>query len=332
MLERQWWGDVAAQLADAIPFAAPSAARRPGLAQQARRAAKRTIAALGPLAWRRPGRAARPAATASAGTRTSRSQLAGLRGRCSACKARASRCATRWSNSAPPLLFAAWPGASARSRRAAVVRGGGRAAGAGADRLGHHGAARRLTLPLLWAGWWRAALGWLPACRWIVALGCGRGLLSLWSVYWLFKLATGKEGMGYGDFKLLAALGAWLGWQAILPIVLMASVIGAVVGIVMKFSGALREGRFVPFGPFLAGGGLVVLLVGLPGCWAGWAGRPRPCIRHRPDRRHRQRQEHGGAGAGGLRRHLVDTDAIAARSRCRAAPGHSRPGRPSAPT
>jgi leader peptidase (prepilin peptidase) / N-methyltransferase len=82
-------------------------------------------------------------------------------------------------------------------------------------------------------------------------------------VYWLFKLTTGKEGMGYGDFKLLAALGAWLGWQAILPVVLMASVIGAVVGIAMKLTGALREGRYVPFGPFLAGGGAAVMIVGL---------------------------------------------------------------------
>ena len=98
------------------------------------------------------------------------------------------------------------------------------------------------------------ALGWtipLPQALW----GAVAGYLSLWSVYWLFKLATGKEGMGYGDFKLLAALGAWLGWQAILPVVLWRSVLGALVGIAMKFSGALREGRYVPFGPFLAGGG-----------------------------------------------------------------------------
>ena len=86
--------------------------------------------------------------------------------------------------------------------------------------------------------------------------GAVAGYLSLWSVYWLFKLTTGKEGMGFGDFKLLAALGAWLGWQMILPIVLGASVLGAVVGIAMKMSSALREGRYVPFGPFLAGAGL----------------------------------------------------------------------------
>ncbi len=119
-----------------------------------------------------------------------------------------------------------------------------------------------MTLPLLWAGLVVAAAGWtLPLATAI--WGAVVGYLSLWSVYWLFKLTTGKEGMGYGDFKLLAALGAWLGWQAILPILLMASIIGAVVGIGMKLTSALREGRYVPFGPFLAGAGIVVLMVGV---------------------------------------------------------------------
>ena len=118
-----------------------------------------------------------------------------------------------------------------------------------------------LTLPLLWAGLASAALGWtipLSDSVW----GAIAGYLSLWSVYWLFKLTTGKEGMGFGDFKLLAGLGAWLGWKMILPVLLGASIIGAMVGIVMKMSAALREGRYVPFGPFLAGAGLVVLFAG----------------------------------------------------------------------
>jgi leader peptidase (prepilin peptidase)/N-methyltransferase len=130
-----------------------------------------------------------------------------------------------------------------------------------------------LTLPLLWAGLVAAALGWLPGLSLELSLwGAVAGYGSLWAVYWLFKLATGKEGMGYGDFKLLAALGAWLGWKAILPVVLTASVIGAVVGLVMKATGSLREGRFVPFGPFLAGGGMAVMLIGLPRVldWMGW--------------------------------------------------------------
>lgn len=120
-----------------------------------------------------------------------------------------------------------------------------------------------LTLPLLWVGLLAAAAGWTVPLETALA-GAVVGYGSLWSVYWLFKLTTGKEGMGYGDFKLLAALGAWLGWQAILPILLMASVIGAVVGIGMKVGGGLREGRYVPFGPFLAGGGMVVVFAGLP--------------------------------------------------------------------
>lgn len=129
-----------------------------------------------------------------------------------------------------------------------------------------------LTLPLLWAGLVVSALGWnLPLVD--AVWGAVAGYLSLWSVYWFFKLATGKEGMGYGDFKLLAALGAWLGWPMILPIILGSSVIGALVGIGMKVSGQLREGVYVPFGPFLAGAGLVVTLAGSPTVlgWLGWA-------------------------------------------------------------
>lgn len=128
-----------------------------------------------------------------------------------------------------------------------------------------------LTLPLLWAGLVAAAMGWtlpLSTALW----GAVAGYLSLWTVYWLFKLTTGKEGMGFGDFKLLAALGAWLGWPMVLPIVLGASVLGAMVGLMMKFSGALHEGRFVPFGPFLAGAGVAVTLAGQQRVlgWLGW--------------------------------------------------------------
>jgi leader peptidase (prepilin peptidase) / N-methyltransferase len=92
--------------------------------------------------------------------------------------------------------------------------------------------------------------------------GAVAGYVSLWLVYKAFKLLTGKEGMGYGDFKLFAALGAWFGWQALVPIILMASAIGAVVGIAMKFSGGLREGGYVPFGPFLVGAGLTAMVFG----------------------------------------------------------------------
>ena len=120
-----------------------------------------------------------------------------------------------------------------------------------------------ITLPLVWLGLIAAAMSWnteltLASSVW----GAVAGYLALWSVYWVFKLVTGKEGMGYGDFKLFAALGAWFGWQALIPMILLASVIGAIVGIAMKFSSGLREGGFVPFGPFLAGAGVVSLIFG----------------------------------------------------------------------
>jgi len=130
-----------------------------------------------------------------------------------------------------------------------------------------------MTQPLAWAGLIAAAMGWLPLTLSQSLWGAVAGYLSLWSIFWLFKLATGKDGMGAGDFKLLAALGAWLGPSMLLPIVLGASLLGAVVGIGMKLSASLREGRYVPFGPFLAGGGAVVLLAGSQRVmrWMGWA-------------------------------------------------------------
>ena len=120
-----------------------------------------------------------------------------------------------------------------------------------------------ITLPLLWAGLIVAALRWNPSVTLLDAMwGAVAGYLSLWLVYWAFKLITGKEGMGYGDFKLFAALGAWFGWTALVPIILMASVIGAVIGIAMKYSSGLREGGYIPFGPFLAGAGFTAMIFG----------------------------------------------------------------------
>ena len=129
-----------------------------------------------------------------------------------------------------------------------------------------------MTMPLLWGGLVASALGWTIALT-DALWGAVVGYLSLWCIYWLFKLTTGKEGMGFGDFKLLAATGAWLGVKMLLPIVLGASLIGAVVGIVMKLNAALREGRYVPFGPFLAGAALLVMLAGQSRVlvWLGWA-------------------------------------------------------------
>jgi len=119
-----------------------------------------------------------------------------------------------------------------------------------------------MTLPLLWGGLIAAALHWTQVALSTAVWGAVAGYVSLWLVYWAFKLITGKEGMGFGDFKLFAALGAWFGWQALVPIILMASVIGAVVGIAMKFSSTLRAGGYVPFGPFLAGAGLTAMIFG----------------------------------------------------------------------
>lgn len=119
-----------------------------------------------------------------------------------------------------------------------------------------------MTLPLLWAGLIAAALHWTTPTLSAAVWGTVAGYVSLWLVYWAFKLVTGKEGMGFGDFKLFAALGAWFGWQALIPIILMASILGAMVGIAMKFSSGLREGGYVPFGPFLAGAGLTAMIFG----------------------------------------------------------------------
>ncbi len=119
-----------------------------------------------------------------------------------------------------------------------------------------------ITLPLLWAGLLLATLGLTGISLSSAVWGAAVGYSSLWLIYWGFKLLTGKEGMGFGDFKLFAALGAWFGITALIPIILMAAVIGAIVGIAMKFGGQLREGGYIPFGPFLALGGAAVWIFG----------------------------------------------------------------------
>jgi len=120
-----------------------------------------------------------------------------------------------------------------------------------------------ITLSLLWLGLLFNLWGVFAPLQDAV-IGAIAGYLLLWSVYWLFKLATGREGMGYGDFKLLAALGAWFGWQALPAIILLASVVGAAVGIALIV--LRRHGREVPipFGPYLAGAGLLTLYFGAP--------------------------------------------------------------------
>ncbi len=118
-----------------------------------------------------------------------------------------------------------------------------------------------ITLPLLW-------LGILLNTQEIFVdlqssvIGAMAGYLSLWSVFWLFKLATGKEGMGYGDFKLLAALGAWLGWSMLPAIILLSSVVGAIVGISMVAFAKHGRNVPIPFGPYLAAAGAIALFWG----------------------------------------------------------------------
>ena len=118
-----------------------------------------------------------------------------------------------------------------------------------------------ITLPLLWAGLLVNLSGTFAPLR-SALIGAVAGYLALWLVYWGFKLATGKEGMGYGDFKLLAAIGAWLGWQKLPMVILFSSVVGAVVGIgLIVFARHGRE-KPIPFGPYLAVAGIVALFWG----------------------------------------------------------------------
>jgi len=118
-----------------------------------------------------------------------------------------------------------------------------------------------IVFPLLWLGLLLSPLGLFsdPVSS---IFGAACGYLALWSVYWAFKLLTGKEGMGYGDFKLLAAIGAWIGWQSLPLAILISSATGASIGLMLMASGRHTRGAPIPFGPFLAVGGLCSLLWG----------------------------------------------------------------------
>ncbi|WP_368160213.1 A24 family peptidase [Aeromonas sp. R5-3] len=119
----------------------------------------------------------------------------------------------------------------------------------------------QLTLPLLWGGLlFNLAGGFVPLAD--AVIGAMAGYLVLWSLYWAFKLLTGKEGMGYGDFKLLAALGAWLGWQALPIVLLLSSLVGAIIGISLILLRNHHQGKPIPFGPYLAIAGWIALLWG----------------------------------------------------------------------
>jgi leader peptidase (prepilin peptidase)/N-methyltransferase len=118
-----------------------------------------------------------------------------------------------------------------------------------------------LTLPLLWGGLIANLFGlFVPLSD--AVIGAIAGYLALWCVYWLFKLIRGKEGMGYGDFKLLAALGAWLGWKMLPMIILLSSVVGAAIGIALIAFRRREHGAAMPFGPYLAIAGAIALFAG----------------------------------------------------------------------
>ncbi len=120
-----------------------------------------------------------------------------------------------------------------------------------------------ITLPLLWGGL-LLSLGAVLVDSHTALIGAAAGYLSLWSVYWLFKLVTGKEGMGQGDFKLLAVFGAWLGWQMLPLIILLSSLVGAVAGISLVLFRRHQRDVQIPFGPYLAAAGWIALLWGMP--------------------------------------------------------------------
>lgn len=119
-----------------------------------------------------------------------------------------------------------------------------------------------ITLPLLWGGLIAAALQWTNVALPVALWGAVGGYLSLWLVYWSFKLVTGKEGMGYGDFKLLAMLGAWGGWQILPLTILLSSVVGAVLGLILLKWQNADTAKPIPFGPYLAVAGWIALLWG----------------------------------------------------------------------
>lgn len=118
-----------------------------------------------------------------------------------------------------------------------------------------------ITLPLLWAGLAINISGTFTPLSTAV-IGAMAGYLTLWTVYWLFKLITGKEGMGYGDFKLLAAIGAWLGWEVLPLTILLSSLVGAVVGITLIVASKHGRNIPIPFGPYLAAAGIISLFWG----------------------------------------------------------------------
>ncbi len=184
-----------------------------------------------------------------------------LRGKCAACKVRIS---PRYplAELATAILFALtiWPFGPNLQGLTALFLTAFLLALAGID-AEHQLLPDNLTLPLLWAGilvnFWSVHTDLASS-----VMGTIAGYLALWSIYHLFRLLTGKEGMGYGDFKLLAALGAWMGWQMLPLIILLSSVVGAVYGLILMGTGKMQRDKPMPFGPFIAAAGWIALIWG----------------------------------------------------------------------
>ena len=184
-----------------------------------------------------------------------------LRGKCSACRTRISVRYPLVELATAMLFFAcAWTFGATLQTVAAMLFCATLLALTGID-LDTQLLPDQLTLPLLWIGLLLNIFG-LFARLPDAVIGAAAGYLTLWSVYWLFKLITGREGMGYGDFKLLAALGAWFGWQALPMLLLVSSVVGAVVGIAILVVQMKGRNTAIAFGPYLAIAGLITLFFG----------------------------------------------------------------------
>ena len=184
-----------------------------------------------------------------------------LRGRCSACGARISiRYPVVEFTTAALFVAAAWQFGPGTQFLCVLLLTGFLVALTGID-LDHQLLPDNLTLPLLWAGLLLSLFEVFvdPVTS---IIGAAAGYLSLWTIYHLFRILTGKEGMGYGDFKLLAALGAWMGWQMLPLIILLSSLVGAVAGLALMAARRHGRGQPMPFGPYLAAAGWIAMLWG----------------------------------------------------------------------
>jgi leader peptidase (prepilin peptidase)/N-methyltransferase len=184
-----------------------------------------------------------------------------LGGKCSSCKASISpRYPLVELFTAIVSLVVGWHFGVTLQAMAALVLSWSLIAASGID-IGHKLLPDDITLPLLWLGILLSLFDVFVSLEDSI-IGVIAGYMSLWSVFMLFKLVTGKEGMGYGDFKLLAMLGAWLGWQPLFVVILTSSLVGAVVGISMIVLKITERGTQIPFGPYLAAAGWMTLLWG----------------------------------------------------------------------